>query len=108
MKIQGILIVLICTVLLSTSSFAVDMAAGEALAGKSGCLVCHAVDHKVVGPSYQDIAAKYKDKAGAQEMLIQNVKKGVVGNWGKIPMPANSPRVADDDIKTLVEWVLAH
>lgn len=86
---------------------AVDNAAGQALAQKSGCLLCHAIDKKVMGPSYKDIAAKYKDDKGAEAKLIAKVAKGGSGTWGPIPMPANSPKVSDADIKTLVEWVLA-
>jgi len=86
---------------------AVDNAAGLALAQKSGCLLCHSVDKKVMGPAYKDVAAKYKGQADAEAKLIAKVSKGGSGTWGPIPMPANSPKVSDADIKTLVEWVLA-
>lgn len=89
------------------ASAAVDNAAGQALAQKSGCLLCHAVDKKVMGPSYKGIAAKYKGQADAEAKLITKVSKGGSGTWGPIPMPANSPKVSDADIKTLVQWVLA-
>ena len=79
----------------------------SALAGKSGCLACHAVDKKIVGPSYQDVAAKYKGDKGAEAKLIEKVKKGGQGVWGDIPMPPNSPMVKDEDIKKLVDWILA-
>ena len=82
--------------------------AGMALAQKSGCLMCHAVDKKVLGPSYKDIAAKYKGDKTAQAKLEAKVAKGGSGTWGPVPMPANSPRISDADIKTLVEWVLSH
>lgn len=77
-----------------------------ALAKKSGCLACHAVDKKLVGPSYQEVAAKYKGDATAEAKLIEKVKKGGSGNWGAVPMPPNS-LVSDADIKTLVDWVLS-
>ena len=81
-------------------------AAGEVeLATKSGCLACHAVDHKVIGPAYKDVAAKYKGDAGAAARLYAKVKAGGGGVWGQIPMPPNS-QVAEKDIKTLVDWVL--
>jgi cytochrome c len=80
--------------------------AGQALAQKSGCLACHSVDKKVLGPAYKDVAAKYKGQKDAEAKLIEKVKKGGSGTWGPIPMPANSPQVKDDDIKTIVEWVL--
>lgn len=81
--------------------------ANEALAQKSGCLTCHGVDKKVLGPSYKDVAAKYKGDKGAEAKLIEKVKKGGSGTWGPMPMPANSPQVKDEDIKTLVKWVLS-
>ncbi len=81
-------------------------AAGEVeLATKSGCLACHAVDHKVIGPAYKDVAAKYKGDAGAATKLYAKVKAGGGGVWGPIPMPPNA-QVNDKDIKTLVDWVL--
>jgi cytochrome c len=76
------------------------------LATKSACTACHAVDKKLVGPSYKDVAAKYKGNAKAEAMLAEKVKKGGVGTWGQVPMPPN-PNVKDADIATLVKWVLA-
>ncbi|CAG0949035.1 Cytochrome c-551 [Methylophilaceae bacterium] len=78
----------------------------EALAQKSGCLACHSVTQKVLGPSYKDIAAKYKGDKTAEAKLVDKVKKGGSGVWGPIPMPANSPQVKDADIKTIVQWIL--
>lgn len=79
---------------------------GMALARKSNCLSCHAVDKKIVGPAYQDVAKKYAGQKDAEAKLVAKVKAGGKGNWGEIPMPPNSA-VKDDDIKTLVKWVLA-
>jgi cytochrome c len=79
----------------------------EALAQKSGCLACHSVDKKIIGPAYKEIAAKYKSDKTAEARLIDKVKKGGSGVWGPMPMPANSPQVKDADIKTLVQWVLS-
>lgn len=81
--------------------------ADQALAQKSGCMMCHAVDKKVLGPSYKDVAAKYKGQADAEAKLVTKVAKGGSGAWGPVPMPANSPKVSDADIKTLVKWVLS-
>lgn len=81
--------------------------ADQALAQKSGCLACHSIDKKVLGPSYKDVAAKYKGQKDAEAKLIEKVKKGGSGVWGPIPMPANSPQVKDEDIKTLVRWILS-
>jgi cytochrome c len=80
--------------------------ASEALAKKYNCLTCHAVDKKVIGPAYQDVAAKYKGDAGAETKLTAKVKNGGVGSWGQIPMPPNAS-VPDADIKALVKWVLS-
>lgn len=76
------------------------------LAQKSACMACHAVDKKVVGPAYKEVAAKYKGDKTAEAKLIEKVKKGGSGVWGPVPMPPNST-VKDDDIKTLVKWILA-
>jgi cytochrome c len=78
----------------------------EALAKKSNCLMCHGVDAAILGPSYKDVAKKYKDDKTAEARLISKVKAGGVGVWGKMPMPANSPQVKDEDIKTIVKWIL--
>jgi len=78
--------------------------ADEALAKKHNCMACHAVDKKVVGPAYKDVAAKYKGQNVAAK-LEEKVKKGGVGVWGQVPMPPNAA-VPDSDIKTLVAWIL--
>ena len=81
-------------------------AAGEAeLAKKSGCLNCHALDRKILGPAYRDVAAKYRGDAGAAARLGAKVKAGGGGVWGPMPMPPNV-QVADKDIATLVTWIL--
>jgi len=80
--------------------------ANEALAAKNGCLACHAVDKKVVGPSYKEVAAKYRNDKGAAAKLEAKVKSGGMGVWGQVPMPPNS-QVSDADIKALVKWVLS-
>jgi cytochrome c5 len=83
-----------------------DMASAQALMRKSACDACHAVDKKIVGPAYMDVAAKYKGDAGANAKLAQKVRAGGAGVWGPVPMPPN-PQVPDDDIKALVSWILA-
>ncbi|NDU88017.1 MAG: c-type cytochrome [Ferrovum sp.] len=82
---------------------------GMALAQKSGCLNCHAVDKKKVGPSYKDVAAKYKGQAGAEAKLVAKVTNGGGGVWGPMPMPAKggNANLSEADIKTLVKWVLS-
>jgi len=79
---------------------------GQVLAEKDGCLVCHKVDQKVVGPAYKDIAKKYAGDAKAPEMLAKKVKAGGAGVWGDVPMPPNAA-VSEDDIKKIVAWVLS-
>ena len=91
----------------ATLALSATAADESALAGKSGCLACHSVDKKIVGPAYKEVAAKYKGDEGAEAKLIDKVKKGGQGVWGDIPMPPNSPMVKDEDIKKLVDWILA-
>ena len=82
-----------------------DTAALDLLA-KNACTACHAVDKKVIGPAYQEVAAKYRGQAGAEEKLVQKVKNGGSGVWGPVPMPPN-PQVKDDDVRAMVRWILA-
>ncbi|MBA4262359.1 MAG: cytochrome C' [Comamonadaceae bacterium] len=79
--------------------------ADEALAKSKNCMACHAVDKKLVGPSYKDIAKKYAGDAKAVNMLATKIQKGGSGVWGAIPMPAN-PQVNDADAKKLAAWVM--
>jgi len=74
------------------------------LSQKSNCAACHQRDKKFIGPSFEDIAVKYKDDAGAEARLAEKVKKGGGGVWGAIPMPPNAIR--DEDIRALVKWIL--
>ena len=82
-----------------------DMASGTAMMQKHGCAACHAVDKKIVGPAYQDVAAKYKDDKDAASKLVQKVKTGGSGVWGQVPMPPNAA-VPEEDVKALVAWIL--
>lgn len=79
--------------------------ASEELAKKYNCLACHQTDKKLIGPSYQDVAAKYKDQADAATTLAAKIKNGGVGVWGQIPMPPN-PAIPDADLDTLTAWIL--
>ena len=76
------------------------------LAQKKSCLACHAVDKKLVGPAYKDVAAKYAGQKDAAAMLAAKIQKGGVGVWGQVPMPAN-PQVSPDEAKQLATWVLS-
>jgi cytochrome c len=80
--------------------------ANQGLAQSSGCMACHTVDKKLVGPAYKDIAAKYKGDSAAAASLAEKVKKGTKGTWGPIPMPPNA-NISDESIKTLVKWILS-
>ena len=85
---------------------ALPAVANEELAKKHACTACHAIDKKLVGPAYKDVAAKYRGNAKAEAMLVEKVKKGGVGTWGQVPMPPNGA-VKDEDVKALVKWVLS-
>lgn len=80
--------------------------ASDELAKKYMCLTCHALDKKLVGPSYHDVAAKYKADKAAETKLFDKIKKGGTGVWGQIPMPPND-KVPDADVKALVKWILS-
>jgi cytochrome c len=77
-----------------------------ALATSKNCMSCHAVDRKVLGPSFKDVAAKYKDNKGAVDMLATKIVKGGSGVWGAVPMPANN-QVSEAEAKKLAAWVLS-
>lgn len=79
--------------------------ASQDLANKKACMACHAVDKKLVGPSYKDVAAKYAGQKDAAAKLADKIQKGGVGAWGQVPMPANN--VTADEAKTLAAWVLS-
>jgi cytochrome c len=76
------------------------------LAQSKNCLTCHAVDKKLVGPAYKDVAAKYAGDKSAVAKLTQKVMKGGSGVWGPVPMPAN-PQVSEAEAKQLVTWILS-
>ncbi len=85
----------------STAAFA-----NADLAKAKNCLACHAADKKLVGPSYKDVAAKYRSDKGASAKLAAKVRAGGSGVWGAIPMPPN-PQVSEAEAATLVNWILS-
>jgi cytochrome c len=101
MKTSICLAVALMAGLVSNSAFA-----NADLAKAKNCMTCHAVDSKVVGPGFQEIAAKYAGQKDAQAKLVVKVIKGGSGVWGPIPMPANG-QLSEPDAQTLVKWILS-
>ena len=79
--------------------------ADQALATAKNCMACHAVDKKLVGPSYKDVAAKYAGDKAAVDKLAAKIVKGGSGVWGPVPMPANA-QVNDAEAKKLAAWIM--
>ena len=101
------------TVVVAGSAAAAEPAApaaggadASAVAQQYGCLACHQLEARVVGPSYKEVAAKYAGDASARDMLIGKVKNGGAGTWGQIPMPPNA-HVSDENIALVVDWILS-
>jgi len=80
--------------------------ANPQLAQQKNCMACHAIDKKVVGPAYKDVAAKYAGQKDAVAKLVEKLRHGGSGNWGAIPMPGN-PALPEKDAQALVRWVLS-
>jgi cytochrome c len=80
--------------------------ADQALAQKNACMACHAVDKKLMGPLYKDVAAKYAKDKNAASKLAASIKAGGAGKWGQIPMPAQAA-LSEADAKTLAVWILS-
>ena len=100
----------IATILAATALLGFGAAAqaqnAQELAKAKNCFACHAIDKKLVGPSYKDIAAKYKGNKDAAAILAKKIREGGVGVWGQVPMPAN-PQVSAPEADTLAKWVLS-
>lgn len=99
-------VALACGICQAAELSAADQAAAMALAKDSGCLSCHAMNEKVVGPAFSSVAEKYKDEAGAAAGLVQSIQNGSKGKWGRIPMPPHSS-ISQADLTKLANWVLA-
>lgn len=106
--------ILICALTAATVLASNVALANIELARKNNCLACHTPDKKLVGPAYRDIAKKYAGKKGIEEVLFNRVKKGATAkelNWkavtGGVPMPPNDKLVKDEDLRTLIKWILA-
>ena len=90
---------------LAVTSVSSPVWADQALATSKNCMACHALDKKLVGPSYKDVAAKYAGDKSAVDKLASKIQKGGAGAWGPVPMPANT-QVNDAEAKKLAAWVL--
>lgn len=90
---------------LALTTMAAPALANLELAKKNACMACHAVDKKMVGPAYQEVAKKYKDQKDALTVVTDNIKKGGSGKWGQVPMPPQAA-LSDADAKALASWVL--
>ncbi|MDB5970470.1 MAG: cytochrome [Hydrocarboniphaga sp.] len=81
--------------------------ADEQLMSQAGCIACHRIDQKLVGPAFKDIAAKYKTRSDAASYLFDKVRNGSEDIWGDIPMPAKSPEhLSDEQLKAVIDWLL--
>ncbi|HWQ38004.1 MAG TPA: c-type cytochrome [Burkholderiales bacterium] len=101
-------------ILIAVAAAIVFFLAGQAsandagkLADAKGCMACHAMDKKLVGPSYKDVAKKYKGNKDAQAALEKKVIDGGSGVWGAIPMPPHKGKLSDSEVKLLVQWIMA-
>jgi cytochrome c len=92
-------------IMAAMAAISAPVMADEALAKSKNCMACHAMDKKLVGPAYKEVAKKYAGDAKAAEMLAAKVIKGGSGVWGAIPMPANA-QVSEADANKLVAWIL--
>jgi cytochrome c len=94
------------TFVLASIAVSATALAQQDLAQKKNCMACHAIDKKVVGPAYKDVAAKYAGQKDAAAMLAEKIMKGGSGVWGPVPMPANT-QVSEAEAKQLATWVLS-
>jgi cytochrome c len=95
---------IVALIALALPLYAVPAHASQELATKSKCMACHDVSKKKMGPTFKDIAAKYKGQKGAEAMLTDSMLKGVKGKWGKVAMPAQ--KIAPADAQKLSKWIL--
>lgn len=99
------LIAALLTLYIANTHAASDDAKAFALAKQNACLGCHALDKKIVGPGFQEVAKKYVNDPNAKAFLKNKVLKGGSGSWGVVPMPANN-KLTDADAALLAAWVL--
>ena len=92
-------------IIISLALIATPAVADQALLKKSNCMICHAVDKKLVGPAYKDVANKYRGQSDAADKLAKKIRAGGSGVWGPIPMPPH-PQVSEADAKTMATFIL--
>ena len=92
--------------LAALAAVAAPALADQALATAKNCMACHAIDKKLVGPAYKEVAAKYAGQKDAADKLAVKIIKGGSGVWGPVPMPANA-QVNEAEAKKLAAWVLS-
>lgn len=91
----------------ATAIAALDDKKAREIMDKAGCAACHTIDKKGVGPAYTDVAKKRKGEQGAAAMLVKKVRDGGTGAYGQIPMPPNpASKISDDELKSMIDWVL--
>ncbi|WPD21533.1 MAG: c-type cytochrome [Candidatus Electrothrix aestuarii] len=98
---SSVVALVVASLLVAGSAFA-----SEELTKKNNCMACHQLDAKAMGPSYKDIAAKYKDDADAVATLEKSIKEGSKDKWGG-PMPMPAQAQAGDDAKAIAEWIMS-
>ncbi|MEI7843356.1 MAG: c-type cytochrome [Gallionellaceae bacterium] len=103
MKLTHLVIVIATGLAVSTSAMGAEM---PELAKKGNCVACHAMDKKMVGPSWQDVAAKYKGDKSAVASLSGKIIAGSKGIWGPTPMPPN-PKITEAEAKELAKFVMS-
>lgn len=104
--LKTVVVISVLTVASVSAQAAVNTAKAMEIANKNACLGCHAVDKKLVGPAYKEVAAKYKTDKNAVATVAKNIKAGGSGKWGPVAMPAQAG-LSDADAKLMAEWVLA-
>jgi len=100
-------LILITSLLFAGSVYASPTTDTAALARSSGCMVCHAIDRRLVGPSFREISARYATHPNAVQKISATIRDGGGGRWGPIPMPANT-RLTDEQVRQLAVWSLGH
>ena len=106
MKVFLVNTIALAAILATPAMAEVDMKAAAALFAKSDCITCHAIDKKMVGPTFKDVAAKYRGDSSAENRLVEKVIKGGSGVWGTAAELPH-PKMKEEDIRTLVQWILA-